>query len=1398
MRRERKETQVDGTLLSRLTPAEREQLLKVAGSFRSKVVRAEVPFVAAAVRSERLPLSFAQQRLWILSQMEGVSDIYHIPFNVRLKGSLDRAALRNALDRIVVRHEALRTTFAVVSGEPVQRIANPGETGFHLLEQDLRGHSNAEAELDRLVDLEIRTSFDLETGPLIRGRLIRLSEDEHALLMTMHHIVSDGWSGNVLKRELSALYSAFLRQEADSLPELAVQYADYAIWERRWIQGEVLQRQAQYWKTALAGAPELLELPLDHPRPAIEDHAGAFAPLILDEPLTTGLKELSRRHGTTLFMTLLAGWAVLLGRLSGQQDVLIGAPTANRGRTEIENLIGFFVNSLVLRLDLSGSPSVAALLKQAKTQALAAQQHQDIPFEQVVELAQPVRSLAHSPLFQVMFAWQNTAPETLQLPGLEVLPLRASYATAKFDMTLYLQEAGSSITGGIEYATSLFEHTTIGRYMGYFHNLLAAMVADDMQTVSCLPMLGAAEQRRVLHDWNDTAAEFPTDACVHNLFEEQVRRTPNATALVFEDSSLTYRELDERANRLAHHLVTLGVGPEVLVGVCLERSIDMVVGVLGILKTGGAYVPLDPSFPQIRLSQMVEDSRMGVLLTHRKLDQQLQKVPPTIVRLDEDWAEIKSASTGAAGLPHPGSQDRAYVLYTSGSTGKPKGVEISHSAVVNFLLSMQREPGFRPGDTLLAVTTLSFDIAGLEIYLPLITGGRVVIASREDTHDPVRLMTQMRACGCTVMQATPATWRALIQAGWTGSPNLKVLCGGEAFPRDLAEELLTRCAELWNMYGPTETTIWSTVHKVNSGIGPVLIGKPILNTQLYILNAELDVVPMGVSGELYIAGDGLARGYLHREELTRDRFVPNPFIPGARMYRTGDVARWLPDGTVECLGRVDNQVKIRGFRIELGEIEARLAEHPAVREAAVIAREVASGDKRLIAYYTSAEEQDAVGIEQLRSHLAASLPDYMVPAAYVRLEALPLTPNGKLDRKALPAPELNALSTTGYEPPQGEMEEKLAEVWAEVLKLDRVGRHDNFFDLGGHSLLAVQLMLRLQKFIPGVALPLRSLLEAPTVERLVVWLESHEPTRQQILVQMQPGNPAYPPFFCLHAPDGTALGMRPLAMALDKNVPFYCLQHKGLDGAAPFDTVEEAACCYLEEVRKVQPHGPYYLGGYCFGGVVAFEMARMLKLSGETVAALFLIDSFNPAYLRFRPTGEMLSRLIRFYIRRAALHRRRMRSLRPGMWLGYTAGRLKAMFIHGKRFVKKVAKSNPNQLPTGPQPMEVVPTAANDLEKNLEKMRLWGKFVLRKFQPQPYCGDAMVFRASERDEDPYEDYYLGWRPLVRGSMQSFEFESTHESIFRDPTVRMVAHLIDVKLRESQVTSGEESDVYVSV
>ena len=1054
-----------------------------------------LPAIVPASRHEALPLSFAQHRLWFLAQLdERASAAYAIPGGVRLKGSLDVAALHAALNRIVERHEALRTCFTSVDGAPVQVVAAP-EMGFALSQADLSGHAEAEAKLERLAAEEASAPFDLNHGPLIRGRLIRLADDDHALLVTMHHIVSDGWSMGVLINEFSALYAAFSQGQPDPLLPLTIQYADYAVWQRRWITGEVLQRQLDFWRDHLSGAPALLELPTDRPRPRVQDYAGASFGFELDAELTKNLKALSQRHGTTLFMTLLAAWAALLARLSGQSDVVIGTPVANRHRAEIEPLIGFFVNTQALRIDLSSSTSVAQLLAQVRATALAAQEHQDVPFEQVVETLSPQRSLAHSPVFQVMFAWQNAPQGSLEMPGLQLQPVGAEASTIRFDLDLSLHDAGDCIAAHIGYACALFDRATVERHIAHWQTLLRALVADDQAIVTRLPLLSDDEKHQLLRGFNGTSASFPAERCIHQLFEEQAARTPDATALVFEETSLSYAELNSQANRLAHYLIALGIAPDTRVAIALPRGIQMVVALLATLKAGGAYVPLDPNYPAERLAFMVADSSPRVLLTESGVLGALGDLAPSLAVLqldvDHSWPSLPAANLDAASLGLT-PQHLAYVIYTSGSTGRPKGTMVAHAGLCNLALAQIDGFGVTPTSRVLQFASFSFDACISEVLVTLCSGAALHVPAPgvlagSTLHDV------LREGHITHATLPPAVLGALPV---DGLPDLQTLVmAGEAASHALVQRWATG-RRLINAYGPTEATVCASMHLCDTHHpGSPPIGSPIANTRVYILDAHGEPSPVGVVGEIHIAGIQVARGYLRRPDLTAERFVPDPFgKPGLRMYKTGDLGRWRADGTIEFLGRSDHQVKIRGFRVELGEIEAALRLHPEVHEAVVLAREDASGDKGLVAYVVG-----EVAPEVLRVHLGSRLPEYMVPAAYVALDALPLTPNGKLDRRALPMPSDTAFSQQAYEAPEGELELTLAAIWRELLGVERVGRNDNFFSLGGHSLLGIQVLSRVSRQL-NITLPLRVLFEARTVRELAECINAEMADMEEIVL----------------------------------------------------------------------------------------------------------------------------------------------------------------------------------------------------------------------------------------------------------------------------------------------------------
>ncbi|MEH2149873.1 non-ribosomal peptide synthase/polyketide synthase [Nostoc sp.] len=1067
------------------------------------------------VENANLPLSYAQQRLWFLDQLEPNSASYNIPFGLRLVGSLNFAALEQSLIEIIYRHEALRTNFVTVDGKPSQIIQTATNWSVAVVNLQHLPASEQEITVHKLVQQQALLPFDLASDALIRAILLILSETEQWLVVCMHHVVSDGWSMGVFVQELQALYNAYSQGELSPLLPLPIQYADFALWQRQWLVGEVLRSQLSYWKQQLANAPTFLPLPTDRPRPAVQTFNGANMEFALSVELTQRLRKLSHEQGVTLFMTLLAAYNTLLYRYTGQEDILVGTPIANRDRTEIEGLIGFFVNTLVMRTDLSLNPTFNELLPRIREMALPAYAHQDLPFEMLVEALQPERDLSHTPLFQVMFVLNNASISEIELTGLSVSDLSIESAIAKFDLTLGMENTTNGLFGWWEYNTDLFSRSTIERMTGHFVTLLEAIVANPQERISQLPMFTASEQQQLLVEWNDTSVDYPIDKCIHQLFEEQVERTPDAVAVVFENQQLTYHELNTRVNQLAHYLQSLGVGADVLVGICVERSLEMVVGLLGILKAGGAYVPIDPEYPQDRLSFMLENAQVSVLLTQQHLVEKLPEHQARVVCLDTDW-EIILQSNQQNPITGVQTSNLAYVIYTSGSTGKPKGAINTHLGICNRLLWMQQAYQLTEIDCVLQKTPFSFDVSVWEFFWPLLTGARLVVAKPGGHKDSGYLVNLILEQQVTTLHFVPSMLRAFLEEeSVKNCRSLKrVICSGEALPKELQERFFACLGcQLHNLYGPTEAAIDVTFWECQpeSNLKTVPIGRPISNTQIYILDQNLQPVPVGVPGELHIGGVGLARGYLNAKELTQEKFIPNPFsgsrgaeeqrgrgarerrkkiaqspVPSPRLYKTGDLARYLPDGNIEYLGRIDNQVKIRGFRIELGEIEAALSQHQDVQTSLVIVREDNPSDQRLVAYIVPQKDQTPT-VSLLRSFLKEKLPEYMVPAAFVILESLPLTPNGKVDRRALPAPEASSELLAKYVAPRTPIEELLVQIWAQVLKVEQVGIYDNFFELGGHSLLATQLVSRVRSSLK-VELPLRSLFAAPTIAELALLL----------------------------------------------------------------------------------------------------------------------------------------------------------------------------------------------------------------------------------------------------------------------------------------------------------------------
>ncbi|WP_043408130.1 non-ribosomal peptide synthetase, partial [Archangium violaceum] len=1088
----------------------------------------QAPPLTPADTSGPLPLSFSQLRLWFIDQLQPGSSAYNMPYVLRLEGALDEASLQRAFTELVRRHHSLRTTFGSEAGQPVQRIAPSASLPLSLVDLSSLPPSERQEEARRLASHAVMRPFDLAHGPLLHASLFKLEAQLHLLALSMHHIVSDGWSMGILVREMAALYQAFSSGQPSPLPELPLQYADYAVWQRNWLQGSALEQQLDWWRHQLADAPSALELPTDKPRPSVQSHRGALVEVHLPKELSESLKAFCQREGVTPFMTLLAAFQVLLSRYSGQDDISVGSPIAGRRHSELEGLIGFFVNTLVLRARLAGVSTFHELLHQVRETTLGAFAHQDIPFEKLVEELQPPRDLSRSPLFQVMFALQNAPQSTIDLPGLSLRPLMPDEVASKFDLILSLVDNPEGFFGTLEYCAELFEHDTVARMAEHLAELARQVVESPEKPLAQLTLLSQAERQRVLVEWNQTRTDYPRHGSIHGHFEAQARLTPDAIALQEGARTLTYRELDERANQLAWHLRSLGVGTEAMVGLLLERSTDMVVAMLATLKAGGAYLPLDTSYPSERLAFMLEDSSARVLITLQSLQARLPSHSARLLLLDSESSALAQQPRHAP-PSGSGSDNLAYLIYTSGSTGRPKGVAVPHLGVLRLVLSTNYVR-FTPEDCVAHASNTAFDAATFEVWGALLSGARLVILSREQLLSPLELGATLRAHSVSTLFLTTALFNQIAALSPSSFSSLRhLLVGGEAIDVTSVRHVLEAAppSRLLNVYGPTESTTFATWYRIQS-VAPdassVPIGSPISNTTAFVLDEHLQPVPPGVPGELYLGGDGLARGYFGRPELTAEKFIPHPFSssPGARLYRTGDKARWLPDGQLEFLGRLDSQVKLRGFRIELGEIESALRAHPSVRQAIVVVRQD-SGDKRLVAYVVptsprppgegrgeggASPELTSVA---LSTFLKGTLPEYMVPSAFVSLESLPLTPNGKVDTQALPAPEASSLqSTAAYVAPRDELERRLADIWSQVLHTERIGIHDNFFELGGHSLLATQVVSRIRSAFQ-VELPLRALFEAPTVAALAVHLSSALQSSASLLApSLTPANTSGP------------------------------------------------------------------------------------------------------------------------------------------------------------------------------------------------------------------------------------------------------------------------------------------------
>ena len=1388
---------------------------------------------AAEARPELIPLSFAQQRLWFLDQLEPGSSFYNIPLALRLSGPLNVQALERSINEIIRRHETLRTSFHAVKqpvqrwGAPAQFISDAAPMTIPIIDISHLPAWEREAETERQAHKEAQRPFDLSADPLIRVILLQLNQNSHVLLITIHHIISDGWSVGILLSEMAALYRAFSAGESSPLPELAVQYADFAVWQRRWLSGKQVDRQLDYWKRQLEGFPSALDLPTDRPYPPVRTFRGAKYHFLLFEALLEGIKAVNRSHGVTLFMTLLAAFKTLLYRYTGQSDMVIGSPIAGRNLREIENLIGFFVNTLVLRSDLGGVPRFSDLLGRVRETALGAYAHQDLPFEKLVEELQPERNLSHTPLFQVMFALENMALRSVESAGVQIDLMGVDSGGAKFDLTLLTSESQDGIDCVFEYNTDIFEEGAVARCAGHFRTLLEAIVKDPRQRISDIPLLTESERSQLLIEWNDTYVGLPHSLegkCIHVLFDEQATLTPDAIAVVSGAEQLTYGSLNERAGALARHLQDLGIATDAPIGLCMGNSLEVLIGIMGILKAGGSYLPLDPSYPHERLAFMLRDAGANTLLTaghlaekterrrdrekEGKRDREIERpqsgemdgwsaalslrlsVSPSL-RLSVSPSFHPSVSPSlrlSVSVANP--QSPAYVIYTSGSTGTPKGVVVTHGNLAHSTfarISYYREPVSR----FLLLSSVAFDSSVAGIFWTLTTGGALVLSPEGSTADAEMQAALIASHGITHLLALPALYRLILE---NARPNqlssLRVaITAGEACTQDVVNchRAATPQSLLFNEYGPSEATVWSSVYDCSSGsrLPRVPIGRPIANTQIYILDANLQPVPIGVSGEVYIGGNGVTNGYLNRPNLTAERFIPKsvPQAPGARLYKTGDIGRYLADGDIEFIGRADHQIKLRGFRIELEEIEAVLKRHDAVREAMVSVREDVPGLERLVGYVVC-DEATNLQTADLIAYLKERLPNYMVPSACVLLKALPLTPNGKPDRDALPPPEQpRSEMDERFVAPRTRIETVIAGIWAEVLCVERISVNDNFFELGGHSLLAVHLVSRVRE-VTQVSLPVRCVFEAPTVAGMassVFALTDNVGIRPFVarkgrgsssLEAIQPKG-SRPPFFCVHPADGNVFCYVALSRMLGSDQPFYGLQSPGLDDdGEPYTEIEAAAAGYITALRSVQPKGPYRLGGWSMGGVIAFEMARQLLECGEQVSRLILIDSFLPARSEavIRETDQSLlagfALNLGLSIDQLAAVREELRLLGPDEQLN--------------RILEMARES------------ELAPPDIN--VSTIRKLRYVYDANVRavnKYAPQTVPAQVTLLKASEPLSTDTESQVLEWERWATFGVKVYEAPGNHFDMLREPNLKFLAKTLNNCLADRELlTPGQ--------
>ena len=1380
---------MNGTLvykLEGLSPSKRALLEKRYGRTLPKP---ENPFnITGRPDTSVAPLSFSQEGLLFMEQLDPGTARYNISDAIRVKGKFNAALIQTTLDEIVARHDALRTVFTNTDGIWRQAIRSTAPATFRQVDLGSVKADDREPRALELIQEEADKPMDLYEGPLFSALLVKVGELDSVLLIKMHHIIGDGWSLGLFWNEFANIYSAFVEGKTPCLPKLSIQFGDYASWSREYLNREI-DRQTHYWTEQLRGAPTLLELPTDRPRPAVQTANGGQEIVTFSPDLLRGLNDLSKSEGSTLYMTLLAGFNALLARYTGAKDLIVGTPIAGRNRTETEDLIGFFVNTLVLRNDLSGDSSFREMLGRVRTTVLDAFSHQELPFEKLVAAVRPDRSLSYNPIYQVAFALQDVGGSKISIPNGNVEPVKVRLSTSKFDLFLSARQTADGLEITVEYNSDLFDQTTIQRFISHYQHLLESAVGDPTARLSELSIMSEAERYQILADWNDTKTPFPDEA-VHQLFEARVCKSPDEIALVSDHLEWTYAQLSEWSNRMANYLRNTGAGVDQRIGICMDRSPDMIAAIIGVLKCGASYVPIDPANPPSRLEQIIEDGDLSLILTSSQHKASFKKTRIPIVDLDDEHRAIQRFDSTPIS-EHRGPEDVACVLFTSGSTGKPKGALIPHRAIIRLVINTNYIQ-LHENDRVAHISNVAFDAALFEIWGALLNGGRIVILSKDVVLSPKDFASQLKATGVTAMFLTTLLFNLIARETPEAFASVEtVLTGGEAIDPAAARGVLSSSPpkRLLNVYGPTESTTfttWKEIFTVASDARTIPIGRPISNTMVLLLDETLNPVPIGVVGEVFIGGAGLANGYLNRPELNEERFIDVPAHKisvsagdetPVRLYRTGDLARYMPTGDIEFIGRRDHQVKIRGYRIELGEIESVIDSHPNIAEAVVLSVRD-ENDHRTVAFY-SLQPDSQIRYEDLREYVRERLPNYMVPTSWVCLERFALNGNGKIDRqlleskaRLLPTEPADECVTNATD----ELEVKLTWIWQKVLGLSTVGVKDNFFDIGGHSLAAVRVFSDIERFL-GCRLPLATLFQAPTIAQLSKLIrDGGWQSSWSSLVPVRTTG-TKPPFFCVHAVGGNILEYNDLAGHLSPDQPFYGLQSIGLDGRSePLTDIRSMAAAYISEIREVQPHGPYYLGGRSFGGSVAFEIAGQLRDDGEDIAMLAIFDSYPKGWLKLYTPDEARDYRRRFL--RLRLKRHLQIWLRLGMLdkLRYAA-------------IKIGYKSRKITNWTSQTFRKVEPASASvqSVLRNIEEIN-YSAFI--GYVPKVYEGKVTFFCADE--EVCPEENLTGWRRLAAGGVDVIHVPGDHQTMIKEPHVAKLALSLEEAIQKGAgETSGDQ-------